>query len=597
MIFLQIPPQVWQLLPTIAKAGQTGISALVNRPKKDQFAPNLEYIDRYRSMLRDQIANRGLYKSAITPALRAIGGQARQTRQDVEESLVAGGQEGTGVAALSRLQAGEQAIRGAERVGEQIGGMQQQQTQQLQQGLRRAELEEGRMEALAADRYRQALQQYRGQLAQNIGAVGAQLTEDVAAIREGEHAIVEQLEGLKAEGAVPTDMTKEQFTQQMAQSGFTQPSKFAEFKLNELAEDEAIQREDLTGMFPDNLIDSIMRLSPQQRQQVVQGEISKRRTRTLNQESTRLSTARTRVNEIQQQYGDQAQQLLDSMGFERDFSELVEENIVDPDRVEFLLDNQAKQQRQQQQRQFYEWATENSGLRTGALLERALEVFEDPAEARRQVAAIKSGLSSGGREGDPLREFRINVAAPLGGLSNARVKEYARQYGVDPDKAVQYYHTFRETREGGLLERGSEVLRNADWEPYDIWNAPEGVTGAEQIELTNAKRMAGILQRSEELEPEEVKQYVQTRYGSRIANQVFPQDQPEAETAEPEVHTVPEAPEEPPPQVQQVREMRNQIVELSQGRVGREQLNELLAGEPIEIKLAILERALEQLTE
>lgn len=272
---------------------------------------------------------------------------------------------------------------------------------------------------------------------------------------------------------------------------------------------------------------------------------------------------------------------------------------------------------QQAAKQFYQSARQAENVPPSELMARAMDVFGSPEEARRQVAMVQSDLEKDGKESARLRNFRLDIVQPLEGLDEAQIKAHARKYGLPENKAVNYYQTFWQTKEGDTITKASRLLRNLNWEPRDYFDFTEDLS-PDEVDQRNAQSAAGILLRSGEMSPGQVRQYINARYGEDVTQSIdFGQQQktpntqtqsqaqpaPPAQQAPADTATTQTSPDTArtrprnPSTEQTLNRMKKQIITKSKGRISKEYLDEQLAGESPLVQARILQRAMARLNE
>ena len=111
---------LWALLPA---AVGLGITAL-NKPKKKDYTPNMDYMDRYINSLRGRKQTSETYNLAMRPVLRSIGAQAGRTSRSMEYGLEKSGMAGSGAALQGHLSIQQQATEGIVKASDKASALQ-----------------------------------------------------------------------------------------------------------------------------------------------------------------------------------------------------------------------------------------------------------------------------------------------------------------------------------------------------------------------------------------------------------------------------------------------------------------------------------------
>ena len=158
---------IWSLLPAAINIG----SQLINKPKKSDYTPNLDYLRRYISDLRGRQAGREVYHQAMQPALRTIGQQGRRMQRQIGYDVAKSGLGGSGIEAQQRLSAGRDVLSAMQEAGETATSAQLTESRRLGRQAENVQMQVGEEEERARQNYEQAKSQWQ----KNLVTTGANL--------------------------------------------------------------------------------------------------------------------------------------------------------------------------------------------------------------------------------------------------------------------------------------------------------------------------------------------------------------------------------------------------------------------------------------
>jgi len=158
---------IWSLLPAAISIG----SQLINKPKKSDYTPNLDYLRRYISDLRGRQAGREVYHQAMQPALRTIGQQGRRMQRQIGYDVAKSGLGGSGIEAQQRLSAGRDVLSAMQEAGETATSAQLTESRRLGRQAENVQMQVGEEEERARQNYEQAKSQWQ----KNLVTTGANL--------------------------------------------------------------------------------------------------------------------------------------------------------------------------------------------------------------------------------------------------------------------------------------------------------------------------------------------------------------------------------------------------------------------------------------
>ena len=98
----------WQLLAAALPAAAKVAGTYLQKPSREDYKPQTDYMKKYLSYLRGRSANKEVLHMAMQPQLRAIGRQGREMQRQVGYDVAKSGLEGSGIEAQMRLSAGAQ---------------------------------------------------------------------------------------------------------------------------------------------------------------------------------------------------------------------------------------------------------------------------------------------------------------------------------------------------------------------------------------------------------------------------------------------------------------------------------------------------------
>lgn len=322
-------PLIWSLLPAAVSIG----AQVINRPRRSQFQPQTDYLERYVNDLRGRISRGDARHAALQPMLRQIGAQTRQTRRDVEQTIARGGLSGTGVAGALRLQAGQQATQAAERAGERAAAFQQQQTNRLQQGIDQSTLQIGQLEAQGQQQFQQAQQQWR----QNLGQTVVSGVSSVAGAAMNQFQQQQQaLNAAKAAGVVDLQTTPGEFRDMVAESGINDPTQYVRYLGNQANEEQQqmIEQQLQQGLDLTPEQRTTFEALPMEQQQRFAGE-------QLETQLDARGDIEERINVLQRDFSPEARQrVFQRTGLSEEFPTLesaIQQGAADPDLIQSAL--------------------------------------------------------------------------------------------------------------------------------------------------------------------------------------------------------------------------------------------------------------------
>ena len=176
---------LWSLLPAAASLGATYLS----RPKKKDFSPNTDYLERYVANLRGKQSDREVYHMAMQPALRQIGAQGRRTQRQIGYDVEKSGLTGSGIEAQQRLTASKDVLGAMQTASEKATGMQLQESRRLGEQVEQGQMQIGAAEDRASQAYEQSQTQWRNQLLQGgVNLATAGVTEYISGLKAAKEA-------------------------------------------------------------------------------------------------------------------------------------------------------------------------------------------------------------------------------------------------------------------------------------------------------------------------------------------------------------------------------------------------------------------------
>tara|TARA_Y100000593_G_scaffold91560_1_gene180740 strand:+ start:1241 stop:2110 length:870 start_codon:yes stop_codon:yes gene_type:complete len=157
---------MWSLLSAAVPSLIKGVMHGKNKPKKSDYKPNTEGMQKYVSYLKGKRSTNQVMDQAMRPALRTIGEAGRRQQQEIGYGAARSGLAGSGIEAAQRQQASQAQMQqlqdvGAEATAAQMAadrdteGKVQQTYSQMDQERKRAE-----------DAYKSALKNHKAQMDQ-----------------------------------------------------------------------------------------------------------------------------------------------------------------------------------------------------------------------------------------------------------------------------------------------------------------------------------------------------------------------------------------------------------------------------------------------
>ena len=163
---------LWSIIPA---AVGLGITAL-NKPKKKDYTPNMDYMDRYINSLRGRKQTNETYNLAMRPVLRSIGAQAGRTSRSMEYGLEKSGMAGSGAALQGHLSIQQQATEGIVKASDKASALQTQENQRINERIGTATLQKEQMESQAHQAWDRATSQWKTKMwgaGASLGVAGA----------------------------------------------------------------------------------------------------------------------------------------------------------------------------------------------------------------------------------------------------------------------------------------------------------------------------------------------------------------------------------------------------------------------------------------
>jgi len=203
---------LWSLLPAAISLGAQYLS----RPKKSEYKPNTEYLQKYISSLRGRQSDREVYHMAMQPALRQIGAQGRRAQRQIGYDVAKHGLKGTGIEAQQRLSAGKNVLEAMQTASEQALARQVVESRQIGRDVDRAEMQVEAEQERSRQAYEQAQAQWRrGMISAGAEVAGAGISEYITGLKTAK--ATEQATNFAYQKAVASDDftgSLEQFKQQ-----------------------------------------------------------------------------------------------------------------------------------------------------------------------------------------------------------------------------------------------------------------------------------------------------------------------------------------------------------------------------------------------
>ena len=162
---------LWSIIPA---AVGLGITAL-NKPKKKDYMPNTDYMDRYINSLRGRKRTQETYNLAMRPVLRQIGTQTARTRRQTGYELER--QDAGGGAVLqSEISIGRQALQSTAQASDRAMALQGQDNRRIDERIAQTTMQREQMESQAHQAWDRATSQWKTKMwgaGASLGVAGA----------------------------------------------------------------------------------------------------------------------------------------------------------------------------------------------------------------------------------------------------------------------------------------------------------------------------------------------------------------------------------------------------------------------------------------
>ena len=109
---------MWQLLSSAVPSLIKGVMHGKNKPKKSDYKPNTEGMQKYVSYLKGKRSTNQVMDQAMRPALRTIGQAGRQQQREIGYGAARSGLAGSGIEAAQRQQATQSQMQQLQGIGE-----------------------------------------------------------------------------------------------------------------------------------------------------------------------------------------------------------------------------------------------------------------------------------------------------------------------------------------------------------------------------------------------------------------------------------------------------------------------------------------------
>jgi len=205
----------WQLLAAALPAIANVASTALQKPRKDEFEPQTDYMKKYLSYLRGRSAQKEALHLAMQPQLRSIGKQGRELQQQVGYTAAKTGLAGSGIEAQMQLSAGQKTQEALTTATERAVATQAAQTARLGEKAELVTAQIGAEEQRAERAYQTAKNRWQRQMigsAIQAGASFASAGLQQYGMNKGAH------KAALAAGHIPAGTTYDQF-KEMAQTG------------------------------------------------------------------------------------------------------------------------------------------------------------------------------------------------------------------------------------------------------------------------------------------------------------------------------------------------------------------------------------------
>jgi len=210
----------WQLLAAALPAAAKVAGTYLQKPSREDYKPQTDYMKKYLSYLRGRSANKEVLHMAMQPQLRAIGRQGREMQRQVGYDVAKSGLTGTGIEAQMRLSAGAKTQEAlSEATGKAVAA---QAAEDARIGERSADLAAriGAEEQRAEQAYETAGRQWKRQMgaeALGLGAsiAGAGIGQKIQADKAVSYAMSPTVGGMFGGEEKVRQMVKEGWTQEM----------------------------------------------------------------------------------------------------------------------------------------------------------------------------------------------------------------------------------------------------------------------------------------------------------------------------------------------------------------------------------------------
>jgi len=206
---------LWSIIPA---AVGLGITAL-NKPKKKDYMPNTDYMDRYINSLRGRKRTQETYNLAMRPVLRQIGTQTARTRRQTGYELER--QDAGGGAVLqSEISIGRQALQSTAQASDRAMALQGQDNRRIDERIAQTTMQREQMESQAHQAWDRATSQWKTKMwGQAAGAVAGAVSGGIGAAVQSATAIKQAHATAVEGGLVSEDVTLEQFKEEYDKFG------------------------------------------------------------------------------------------------------------------------------------------------------------------------------------------------------------------------------------------------------------------------------------------------------------------------------------------------------------------------------------------
>ena len=150
----------WMVGAAILNAAANVGAGLLTRPRKRDYKPNLEYLDKYVANLRGDLAKRSVERNILREAGTQIGDIARTQSEQTEYQTQRSGITGSGIQLRQQQAIGEQAQRSMATVSGEAMKIGAENQARAEESIRQVEMERERISTQAKEDYQRAKSQW-----------------------------------------------------------------------------------------------------------------------------------------------------------------------------------------------------------------------------------------------------------------------------------------------------------------------------------------------------------------------------------------------------------------------------------------------------